>query len=65
MAAKIDYARILEQRECPGCRYNKPGAKSDCMIKLHVVFGSPVNETMEDWIMKQVFSGVCKQRKAK
>ena len=65
MAAKINYARILEQRECPGCRYSKPGRKSDCQIKLHIVYGSPVNKSMEEWIMKQVFSGYCKQRKAR
>lgn len=65
MAPRINYASILEKRECPGCVYNKPGRKSDCQIKLHIVYGTPVNQPMEEWIMKQVFSGVCKQRKAK
>lgn len=65
MSAKINYARILETRECPGCISNKPGRKSDCMIKLHVVYGKPVAENMRAWIEKQIFSGRCKQRRAK
>lgn len=65
MAPKIDYGRILDKRECPGCRYNRPGTKGDCMIKLHFVYGRPATENMAAWMEKQVFSGVCKQRSAK
>lgn len=65
MPRKINYAKILEQRECPGCKYNKPGAKSDCMIKLHYVYGAPVTDNMRQWMEKQVFSGACKQRSVK
>ena len=62
---KMNYANILETRECPGCIYNKPGLKSDCQIKLNIVYGNPVSASMRQWIEKQVFTGVCKQRKAK
>lgn len=65
MTAKLNYARILETRECPDCKFNKPGTKGDCMIKLHVVHGAPIAENMKAWIEKQIFSGACKQRKAK
>ena len=65
MMAPLNYARILEQRECPLCKFNKPGTKGDCMIKRHVVFGAPVAENMKAWIEKQIFSGACKQRKVK
>lgn len=63
--AKINYASILERRECPDCLNNKPGLKSDCQIKLHIVYGTPVSESMKAWIEKQVFSGSCKQRRTK
>ena len=65
MMPKMNYAKILEQRECPSCKYNKPGTKGDCMIKQHVVFGLPVASNMRAWIEKQIFTGVCKQRKVK
>lgn len=60
---EMDYKRILEERECPNCRSNKPGLKSDCMIKMHVLYGVPVSDVMEAWIRKQIFSGACKQRR--
>lgn len=59
---KINYASILETRECPGCANRKPGRKGDCMIYLHVVHGVPVSEQMDEWMHKQIFSGACKQR---
>lgn len=65
MAPKINYGKILEQRECPGCRYSRPGTKSECAIKMHFVYGRPVSEGMEAWMEKQVFSGACKQRRPK
>ena len=60
---EMDYARILETRECPGCANNRPGTKGDCQIKLHVVFGAPVLDTMAEWMHKQIFTGACKQRR--
>lgn len=60
---KINIARILEQRECPGCANNKPGTKGDCGIKLHIVYGQQVSEAMDAWMQNQVMTGVCKQRR--
>ena len=62
---KIDIAKILANRECPGCKWNKPGAKSDCTIKLHYIYGEKVSPTMEQWCEKQTMSGYCKQRSQK
>lgn len=59
---KINYAQILEQRECPGCANRKPGRKNDCMIFQHIVYGAKVSEQMDAWMHKQIFTGACRQR---
>lgn len=62
---KIDIAKILSERECPGCKWNKPGTKSDCDIKLHYVYGKKISDIMELWCEYQTMSGYCRQRKQK
>lgn len=60
----MDIKKVFE-RECDGCRFCKPGRKSDCQIRLALYYDIPVSEVFKTWANGQVFGGYCKQRKVK
>lgn len=50
---------------CDNCKFNKPGRKSDCMIKKVMVYGVAASEQFRTWCHGQTLGGNCRQSKAR